>query len=91
MTVLNAVFLGRKHISGVQNDGSFTEISYHERGPTYASQNDGVMDIQLNVIPNWDVGARGSVPAYWRFVTSEGTDRIYAITETDWSLYATFQ
>ena len=91
MTVLNAVFLKRSHKRGVNNDGSVSEeISYNERGPSYGSQNDGVLDIQLNVIPNWDVNLRGSVPNYWRFTTEEGTDRIYEITESAWSLYATF-
>lgn len=88
MTQLSTVAFRNKYHSSVENNGDSVEIEFIDLGAVFDTENGAVLYIQNKFIPNWDAGANGSLPSYY-LVKSLEAERIYSITESTASIYAT--
>lgn len=89
MTQLNTVAFRNKYRAGVTNEGiAATEIDFIDIGGVFDTENAGVLYIREQFIPNWDVGANGSLPEYY-LVKSLEAERIYQIVGATASIYVT--
>lgn len=90
MTQLNTVAFRNKYRVGVTNEGvASSEIEFINIGGVFDTENGAVLYIRENFIPNWDVGANGSLPEYY-LVKSLEAERIYHIaSDGTASIYVT--